>query len=304
MEFQWMNESEIRTDGIDTNTAVRGGEDGRNSGITGMVADIQRFSLHDGPGIRTNIYLKGCNMHCAWCHNPETISFEEEIILDPDKCIGCGKCAEGCYSGARRPVGRRMTVDEIMGEALLDRDYYGDDGGITITGGEPFCQPALTEALLRRAAEEHVHAAVETNMSADWEILKRCLPLCESIMTDIKLWDEELHRQWTGISNERILSNIRRADALNVPLVIRTPVVCGVNDSEEEIGAIADFLSGFTSLYCYELLPYHPLGLSKHIEGKPDQQRFDKPDKARMKELADCAAGRGIPVRVANIRVS
>ena len=91
---------------IDTNTAVRGGEGSRNSGIAGMVADIQRFSLHDGPGIRTNIYLKGCNMHCAWCHNPETISFEEEIILDPDKCIGCGKCAEGCYSGARRPVGR------------------------------------------------------------------------------------------------------------------------------------------------------------------------------------------------------
>lgn len=266
---------------------------------TGMIADIQRFSLHDGPGIRTTVFLKGCNLRCAWCHNPETISFEPQTLLRPDKCIGCGHCAEGCYSGARVLCGRERTVADVLAEVMLDKPYYGGEGGLTVSGGEPLCQPAFTAALLEAAAGQGVHGALESNMSLPWGTAEPVLRHCKLLMTDLKLWDSGLHRELTGAPNDRIKENIARASAAGVPVLLRTPVVPGINDTEAEIAAIAAFAATLPTLVCYELLPYHPLGLAKgSLEGFEPKQ-FDKPAPARMEELGRAAARAGIPVRIA-----
>jgi len=136
---------------------------------TGVVADIQRFSLHDGPGIRTSVFMKGCNMRCAWCHNPETVAFEPEVLLAMENCIGCGKCDEGCFSGARVFCGREMSVEDVMVQVMLDVPYYKDTGGLTITGGEPACQTGFCLELIQRCRSEGIHTAVETNMNINWD---------------------------------------------------------------------------------------------------------------------------------------
>ena len=265
---------------------------------SGMITDIQRFSLHDGPGIRTSVFLKGCNMNCAWCHNPETISPESEVLVDPEKCISCGKCEEGCFSGARRIVGKRYTVDELMAEILQDKEYYGDDGGVTITGGEPACQFYFTEAVLKACFEAGISRVIETNLYYDETILKRLISLCDIIYCDFKVWGEEAHKRWTGASNRQVLGNLETLSFLGTPFAVRTTVVSGVNDSCGEIGMIAGFLSGLENILFYELLSYNPLGLSKKLEGKEERMEFKRIDKEKMMSLAQCAGRTGLPVRV------
>ena len=257
--------------------------------ITGRITDIQRFSLHDGPGIRTSVFMKGCNMNCAWCHNPETISREIQVILDPSKCIHCGKCAEGCFSGARQIAGRDVTVGEVMQAVRMDRAYYEAEGGVTVTGGEPTLQPDFVETLLEQARSEGIGTAIETNLAAPPGDLLRVARLCDVIMCDVKAWDSALHRAYTGVGNADILENLRRVDRLNIPLIVRTPIVVGVNDNIGEIGAIARCLQGIRNLRRYDLLPYHALGLSKAIEGQPARRSFQRPSPDRMRALADAA---------------
>lgn len=267
--------------------------------ITGTIADIQRFSLHDGPGIRTTVFLKGCNLRCAWCHNPETVAFEPQVLLRPEKCIGCGGCAEGCFSGARTVCGVRRTVGSVLEEVLLDKPYYGNDGGLTISGGEPLCQPVFTAELLKAAGEQGVHTALESNMAAPWATVEPVLRHCGLLMCDLKAWDSDRHREYTGVPNEGIRANIQRASAAGLPVLLRTPVIPGVNDTTDEISSIARFAAGLPTLVCYELLPYHPLGLAKgSLEGfKP--QRFETPNQEQVKALAEAAASVGVAVRVA-----
>lgn len=260
--------------------------------ITGMIADIQRGSLHDGPGIRTTVFMKGCNLRCAWCHNPETISFEPEELFYPGRCIHCGGCERGCFSGARALCGRLMTVEDVTGEALKDQDYYGIDGGVTISGGEPTCQSGFVVALLRKLKEAKVHTAIETNLHCSPEVLVRMEEHLDLVMADLKFFDSARHRQFTGVGNEHILRNLA---ALTRPLILRTPVVSSLNDTEEEIGAIARFAVQLPTLLSYELLPYHPLGLSKGVGA---QERFSAPDKDRMDLLAKAARECGAQVRV------
>ncbi len=261
--------------------------------MTGLIADIQRCSLHDGPGIRTTIFMKGCNLRCAWCHNPETLSFEQETLFHPERCIHCGFCEQGCFSGARVVCGREMTPDQAAEEALKDSSYYGQEGGITISGGEPTCQSAFVAELMQILKRAGVHTAVETNLCCAPEALEPILDHCDLVMADLKLFDEQKHRRFTGAGNEDIKRNLK---ALRKPLILRTPVVCGVNDDAEEIGAIARFANELETLLYYELLPYHPLGLSK---GAGEQTRFSAPDKEKMKELADAARQCRVQVRVA-----
>lgn len=267
--------------------------------ITGLVADIQRFSLHDGPGIRTTIFVKGCNMRCAWCHNPETIYPKPETLLKPERCIGCGKCDEGCYSGARVLCGTEMTVREALTEIRKEQPYFGEDGGVTISGGEPGCQPEFTRELLRACKEEGIHTAVETNMSLAAEVLRPIWELADLILADLKIWKEEKHKKWTGVGNARIRENIAACSRHGTPLILHTPVVKGVNDSLEEITAIAAFAGGLPSLLYYELLPYHPLGLSKGTTEHFQPMAFSAPGKADLEQLALAAGKYGIPVRIA-----
>lgn len=275
----------------------------------GLVADIQRFSVHDGPGIRTVIFLKGCNLRCAWCHNPETIHPNPEYLLKPEHCIGCGKCEEGCFSGARVLCGTEMTVEEVLHEVLMEKPYFGNDGGVTISGGEPGCQPEFALALLQACREAGIHTAVETNMTLPERILAPVwqaadLILADLILADLKLWDEEAHIKWTGISNVRIRENILACSCSGRQIILHTPVIKGINDNEEEITAIARFAGGLSSLRFYELLPYHPLGLSKGRSEHFEPMKFSAPDKERLEELARIGLSFGIPVRISGRKIT
>ena len=250
--------------------------------ITALITEIERFSVHDGPGIRTAVFLKGCPLSCAWCHNPECISFKHEVMIYPEKCIRCGKCAEGCYAGAKVMCGREMTVDEVMTEVLADRAYYGDQGGLTISGGEPLAHREFTMSLIEACHSESIHVGVETSMYRfDGELLASL----DLIMADMKIFDNETHKKYVGIGNEEIKENLRRANELGVPMIIRTPIIPGINDTVENVSQTAAFLRTLDNVIAYELLPYHPLGISKAVALGLDMQEFTTPSQQQMEEL-------------------
>ena len=265
----------------------------------GLISDIQRFSLHDGPGIRTTVFLKGCNMRCAWCHNPETIASVPQVLLRPERCIGCGMCDQGCFSGARTLCGVQMSVDDVLREIVQDRAYYGSDGGVTVSGGEPGCQPQFTCALLDACRREGIHRAVESNMSLPLQTMRKIWTRCDLILADLKLLDDEKHRVYTGIGNERVRENIRACSADGIPIILHTPVIVGINDTVDEIRGIASFARQLPTLICYELLPYNPLGLAKGRLEDFEPMAFETPSRDRMLELARAAKAQGIAVRIA-----
>ncbi len=258
-----------------------------------LVTQIQRFSVHDGPGIRTTVFLKGCPLSCKWCHNPECISFEREELFYPEKCIGCGKCKDGCFSDARVWCGSEMTPEEVFKEVLADKAYYGSDGGVTVSGGEPLAHADFTKELLTLCRDNGIGTAIETSMYRfDPEILS----LCDHIMTDIKTMDNALHIEMTGIPNTGILENIAKASRLGIPMTVRTPLVVGVNADARNIRKTAEFLKNLPhseNIIRYELLPYHPLGVSKARALGKEQMEFKAPDKALMEELSRYADIRG-----------
>jgi pyruvate formate lyase activating enzyme len=239
---------------------------------TGIIFDIQRFSIHDGPGIRTAIFLKGCSLHCFWCHNPESIHPKPEIEFFPqrcihcdicltecpnhacsavdgtivhhaDRCAACGHCQEFCFAEALVLTGREMTAQEVMAEVLCDRQFYTNSGGgVTLSGGEPVLQTSFSRAILEQCRADHIHTAIETAGNYLWEMVEALLPFTDLVMMDIKHLDPVKHRAATGASNHRILENARRLAGTTRPLLFRTPVVPTVNDSEAELRAIALFI--------------------------------------------------------------
>lgn len=222
-----------------------------------MLTEIERASTHDGYGIRTVVFFKGCPLHCAWCHNPECIERAPQTLFYPEKCPGCGKCGEGCFAGAREKCGKEYTRKEVLREILRDKDYYGKDGGVTFSGGEPLMQKEFLSGLLDLCREHGVGTSVETSLFLyDEEIFKKL----DFVMADLKIWDSDLHRKYTGVGNEEIKENFRRLSLLGIPVIARTPVIPGV---EQGIDRIAAFLSSLGNVREYELLPYHPLGKSK-----------------------------------------
>lgn len=276
----------------------------QNNSKKGMIADIQRCSTHDGPGIRTTVFLKGCNLYCAWCHNPETINFKEEWLYYKEKCIGCGLCEEGCYSGARELCGKKMTVDEVMKSVLLDQPYYVEKGGLTISGGEPMLQPIFTKELLETVKNQGIHVAIETNLTLPWEIAEPIIQTCDLIMLDIKLWQEDLHIKWTGASNKNVFSNLLKISMMNKPMIIRTPIIPTVNDREEEVESIAKFVSSLNNILYYELLPYHSLGQSKKLANETFQtMNFEKPESSKMHILANTAKRHGLKVLISGVEI-
>ena len=251
-----------------------------------VIFDIERSAMHDGPGIRTVVFFKGCPLRCRWCHNPESQAFAPQEMYYPDKCIGCGRCAEGCYTGARQPCGQDMTIEQVMAPVLADKPYYGVEGGVTLSGGEPQCQPEFLNELVDACRAEGIHTAIETSMAVYHpEILQKL----DLIMADVKLWDDRLHQQYVGVSNRPILEHIRRADGLGVPILIRTPVIPGVNDTQEEITAIRDFARSLQNVVGYELLPYHPFGEDKWQALGQEPVRFSVPTTEQMQALRACA---------------
>jgi len=297
--------------------------------MNGIVTNIQRFSIHDGPGIRTTVFLKGCNLRCYWCHNPETLAPKSELQIFLDRCIGCGecfkrcvhgchilsngsrqylrelcvgcgRCAETCYAEALVLVGKTMTVEEVVEEVLRDRPFYETShGGVTLSGGEPLLQLDFSYAILERSKQEGLHTAIETAASVPWSSIQRVLPVTDLVMMDIKLLDSARHRECTGVGNERILANARRLAEQPQPLIVRTPVIPGVNDSASDIREIAEFVAGFPNLLYYELLPFHPMAKSKYDSLDLDYRakELKSPSREQMDELTGVACEIGITAR-------
>ncbi|MBQ3866044.1 MAG: glycyl-radical enzyme activating protein [Clostridia bacterium] len=292
-----------------------------------LITDIQRFSLNDGPGIRTTVFFKGCNMRCAWCHNPETLSFQPDLMHYPAKCVGCGRCfaacpagahrlengrhvidralcrrcgacAEACWTGALVMTGREMTVEEILFEARQDKAYYdASGGGVTLSGGEVGCHAAFAAALARACRREGISVALETNLSLPWEEIAPLLAEADLVMADLKLWDDEAHRRYTGASNRAVLENLRRLE--DVPLIVRTPLIPGVTATAENLRAVAAFLRGKKNLLYYQLLNFNPLGAAKYESlSAPDAFAGKKPyGDAEMAAFAALLADSGVPVK-------
>ena len=256
----------------------------------GIVFDIKRFAVHDGSGIRTTVFLKGCPLRCLWCHSPESQRLTPEIMLHPERCIGCkacveacplgslgypgdpepagcthcGACAEACFAGARVLVGVSLSVEEVMVTVRKDKRLYEvSGGGVTVSGGEPMYQPGFTYMLLRALKEEGYHTALDTCGYASWETLERMLPLTDLVLYDLKHVDPGAHQGLTGRDNDLIISNLRRVSEVEVDMVVRVPLIPGLNDSEEHLRGMAEFLGGL-NLEAVEILPYHRLGVPKY----------------------------------------
>ncbi len=251
--------------------------------LTGLVFDIKKFAINDGPGIRTAVFLKGCPLRCLWCHNPESQGMKPELSFSPEKCIhcgwcssvcrhslnrdlcdGCGKCTEQCHAGAREIIGRPMPVGEVLAEVLKDRIFYENSGGgMTVTGGEPLFQPEFTAALLKAAKDEKLHNCLDTSGFGRWETLEAMLPFTDLWLYDLKESDPERHRQYTGVPLDGILENLRRVDGAGGKTILRCPIVPGLNDRFEHADGIAKIANEMRNLQEINLMPYHPLGESK-----------------------------------------
>jgi len=255
--------------------------------MQGLIFNMQRFSIHDGPGIRTTVFFKGCNLNCAWCHNPESQSSQKEILFYEDKCVHCGSCEnvpEGdtnfiCLNGARELCGKEMTPKEILKEILLDKPYYASEGGVTFSGGEPFAQREVLEETIDLAKENGINCAVETSLVYFDE---RIFSKLDLVMADLKIWDDGLHKKYTGVSNKVIIENFKKLNSLGVPIIARTPIV---PETEQGIPQISAFLKGLENVKQYELLPFHPLGETKRKALGLEKTEFSVPSKEYMKEL-------------------
>lgn len=291
----------------------------------GFIFDIERFSTADGPGIRTVLFFKGCNLHCYWCHNPESICTEPELEWDPAECIGCRLCAGVCPSNAHvwtpehvilrqncthcfrcsdicppqalKQAGKWMSEEDCMAQIRPDIPFYNHSGGgVTLSGGEVLLQSAFAGKLLRRCREEGIHTAIESNLCFPQDRLDTLIPYLDLVMADIKHMDPEKHRAGTGASNARTLQNLRYLDGKGLPLIVRTPVIPGYNDSPDNLRATAEFLKSLNGLQYYELLSYNPMGNDKRKRFGYDVPDIAVPKKQQMHALAEIAREQGLPV--------
>jgi len=262
--------------------------------MDGLITTLQRMSIHDGPGIRTVIFMKGCNMRCKWCHNPETwvcsrqVQYIKEkcirclsclnicparaieagndsMKIDRDKCLKCGLCTQVCSSGALSFIGREVSTEKLWEEIRKDIPYFKKShGGITISGGEPMMQSGFVKEFLGICKQNGIHTAIESNMTFPWKVVEEFIPLTDLWLCDLKHADDAVHRRWTGVGNANIISNIGRLADRGVELCVRTPVIPGVNDSKDDIEAICRLLLPYKGKLTYTLLGFHTLGFGKY----------------------------------------
>lgn len=267
----------------------------RTAVVNGKIFDLQGFSVHDGPGARTLIFMKGCSLHCSWCSNPEGLQPEDDLFFYADRCIACGDCVEACpadaihisehahairrdaclrcrdfscvvacNSGALRRCGKTVTSDELFEVIRRDRQYWGEGGGITLTGGEPLLQIEFVSGFLKRCFDAYIHTAIETCGNVPWSHFERVLPFLDWIFFDLKAAGTEHHRRGTGSGNETILENLSRLNAaFNGEVIFRLPLVPGFNDRPEVLTGIARIVAG-TKWNTVNVLPFHHLGGSKY----------------------------------------
>lgn len=293
-----------------------------------LITEIQRYSLQDGPGIRTTIFFKGCPLHCPWCHNPETQDPKTEFYFYTDKCTCCGRCVEvcptgassievgsdnepalkidrtkcircmkcvdACLSGARSVVGRELTIDEIVKEAVSDRLFFKNSGGgVTISGGEPLAFPEFTLELAKRLKDEQVDVAMETSCFQKWEKIQPLLEFIDLFLVDIKSLDPDRHKETIGCPLEPILANIKRLIESDAYVRIHLPIIPGFNDSDDDFDAYINFLSQFADrLAGVDILPYHVYGEGKYdFLGRGESYEYKDTKEISSKRIVPLAKG-------------
>ena len=302
---------------------------------TGVIFDIERFATKDGPGIRTVIFLKGCHLRCQWCQNPESQLLNVEVMYDAKKCaacgrcietcpngairtdsyfglltdsvtcVGCGICTEACYYDARKLVGKNYKISALMVEILKDKGFYENSGGgVTFSGGEPLLQSDFLMGVCQACGEAQIHRAVETCGNVPWKVFDKLISELDLIFFDLKHIDPDLHKRYTGVTNELILDNLKKLSAVFSPLIVRIPVIPGFNDALETQNGIFGFLKNeLERVTAVELLPFHRLGSSKYkglgrVYPMEDVVSLKKED---LRHLEKLGRDMRIPVRIGAI---
>lgn len=269
-----------------------------------IISDIQRFCMHDGPGIRTTVFFKGCPLRCEWCHNAETQNCQKELLFYKEKCIGCGickacdkeacivcgACVQNCPTGAREVAGYEYTAQELYDQIQKDIAFYGKEGGVTFSGGECMMQVEGLAEVLKMCKENGIHTAIDTAGYVPFEHFEKILPYTDLFLYDIKLFDFEKHKKYTGVDNKLILENIKKLFSAGATIWVRIPIIPSVNDNTQEMKKIKEFLDGCGSPEKIELLPYHPMGESKSQALGKTQHRFEIPCPQQMEILREIFA--------------
>nr|WP_300090948.1 trans-4-hydroxy-L-proline dehydratase activase [Sedimentibacter sp.] len=292
------------------------------------IFNIQKFSVHDGPGIRTTVFFKGCPLKCLWCHNPESQNINTQILYDRDKCVlcgtcekicpkgaikiennhlttdescdCCGKCVIYCIQGARQIAGKEYTVDDVLKEVLKDRVFYEkSSGGVTLSGGEPLIHIDFVEELLKKLKDNNIHTAVDTCGAVSFENLKRAARYTDVFLYDIKLMDDEKHTEFIGMSNKLILDNLKKLSLIHKNINIRMPIIEGVNGDEEHIIKTISFIEGL-NISKVNLLPYHDIAKHKYKKlGKVyEDDRMSKPSDEKMQKFKEMFENKGYKVKI------
>lgn len=297
---------------------------------TGIIFDIKRYAIHDGPGIRTTVFFKGCPLRCRWCQNPESweagrepglrvgrclvcrqcleacsrgaIEFSSDRpVTDPSRCSLCGECVDVCPAGAREIIGRQVTVDEVVAEIEKDAVFHDQSGGgATFSGGEPLMQPEFLYELLLRCTAREIHTTVDTSCYAEPWVIERIVEHVDLFLCDLKHMDGEQHERMTGAGNELILANIRRLAAAGNNVIIRLPVIPGYNDDERNIEATGRFVASLGGINRIDILPYHSGGRHKsaRLVGEHELLEAVPPSDERLGAVAEKLRGFGFTVRI------
>lgn len=258
--------------------------------MQGLIFNIQRFCIHDGPGIRTTVFFKGCNLRCAWCHNPESQSPYKETMFYEEKCIGCGRCKSNsdfvCLSGARELCGKEYTIDDVLAEVIKDKSFYENSGGgVTFSGGECMLQIDFLLELLKKCKENGIHTTVDTAGHIHWVDFEKIMPYTDLFLYDIKSMDTDAHKKYTGAGNELILDNLARLLKSNAEVCVRVPVIPSVNDTEEEMQKIRLFFEEHGYPESIELMPYHSMGEGKYEALGKSSVKFSVPEDEKIERL-------------------
>lgn len=294
--------------------------------MTAKYIDIKKFAVHDGPGIRTTLFLKGCPLHCKWCHNPESISFDKQLsylstkcigcgecvtvcptsshsisenghIFNRQGCIGCGACEEACLADALKLYGKEITVEEAYDVIMEDKSFYDNSGGgATISGGEPMMQADFVAELFKKLRESGVHTAIDTCGYVKYSEYEKVIPYTNMFLYDLKHIDSDKHKAAVGKPNELILENLLKLDKTGIDIEIRIPFVPGINTDEETVRGMAEFMSRCKHITRVKVLPYHSLAGSKYesLDMENTLPRVDSPSDEMLDWAADIISSYGV----------